>query len=324
MTDPAHLSPRRTTSSSVTPVARIDRAQAAFFKLASREKFGRLKRQAFQDWFCDVMSLAYPTDFETVRLTQGDGGIDGFSLSTLGVFQVYAPRDQRTGDIVDKIEADIVKARDYLKKRNVEMKSWTFVHNDSDGLAPEVVAKLAEVKQANPKVTIERWSHEMIWQVLKTLDPEQLAELFGDGPTEANIESLKIPEIIPVIERLRRASPNPIPTVGFPDPEKLEHNGLSPESADWLRLGERKESLVDACLKTNQNPTAGEQIAEAFRQKYQELRGSNLVSDMIFQILWEFAGGEEFTSRQQQAAIAAVMSYFFHKCDIFENVPETK
>ena len=37
----------------------MDRAQAAFFKFASREQFGRLKRQAFQDWFCNVMSLAY-------------------------------------------------------------------------------------------------------------------------------------------------------------------------------------------------------------------------------------------------------------------------
>lgn len=300
----------------------MDRAQTAFFKLASRERFGRLKRQAFQDWFCDVMSLAYPTDFEIVRLAQGDGGMDGFRLSTSGVYQVYAPRDQKTSEIMDKIEADIAKARDYLAKRNVEMKCWTFVHNDSDGLAPEVVAKLAEVKQANPNVTIERWSYEKMWEVLKTLDTDQLTELFGDGPTEANIDSLQIPEIIPVIERLQRASPNPFPTVGFPDPEKLEHNGLSPVNADWLRLGERKESLVDACLKTNQNPTAGEHIAEAFRRKYQQLRGSNMDSDAIFSILWEFAGGEEFTSRQQQAAIAAVMSYFFHRCDIFENVPE--
>jgi hypothetical protein len=321
MRTPLHLSPPSTILSSVKPVASMDRAQAAFCKLASREKFGRLKREAFQDWFCNVMSLAYPTDFETVRLAQGDGGLDGFRLSTSGVFQVYAPRDQKTGEIVEKIEADIVKARDYLKVRNVEMKCWTFVHNDFDGVAPAVVAKLAAVQQANPNVTIERWSHEMIWQVLKTLERDQLVELFGEGPTEANIESLRIPEIIPVIARLQRASPNPIPIVGFPDPKKLEHNGLSPESADWLRLGERKESLVDVCLKTNQNPTAGEQIAEAFRQKYQELRGSNLDSDIIFQLLWEFAGGEEFTSRQQQAAIAAVMSYFFHKCDIFENVP---
>lgn len=322
MTNPVDLSPRMTTGSSVTPVAGMDRAQAAFFKLASREKFARLKRQAFQDWFCDMMSRAYPTDFETVRLTQGDGGMDGFRMSTSGVFQVYAPRDQRTGEIVEKIDVDIAKARDYLKKRNVEMKSWTFVHNDFDGLAPEVVAKIAEVTQANPKVTIERWSYEMIWQVLKRLDTDQLTELFGDGPTEANIDSLQIPEIIPVIERLQRASPNPIPALVLPGPEKLEHNRLSPESADWLQLGERKESLVDACLKTNQNPTAGEHIAEAFRLKYRKLRDSNLNSDMIFQILWEFAGGEEFTSRQQQAAIAAVMSYFFHRCDIFENVPE--
>ena len=299
----------------------MDRAQAAFFKLASREQFGRLKRQAFQDWFCQVMSIAYPTDFEAVRLSQGDGGLDGFRLSTSGVYQVYAPRDQKTREIVNKIEADISTAREYLKERKVEMRSWTFVHNDFDGLAPDVIAKLAEVTQANSNVTIERWSYEMMWQLLKSLDVEQLSELFGDGPTEANIESLEIPEIIPVIERLQRANPNPIPTVSFPDPEKLEHNGLSEECADWLRLGERKESLVDACLKTNQNPTAGEQIAEAFRRKYKELRGSNLRSDVIFQILWEFAGGEEFTSRQQHAAIAAVMSYFFHKCDIFENVP---
>jgi hypothetical protein len=301
----------------------MDRAQTAFFKLASREKFGRLKRHAFQDFFCEVMNLAFPADFQAVRLAQGDGGIDGFRLSTSGVYQVYAPREQKTSVIVDKIENDFAMAREYLKKSNVEMREWTFVHNDFDGLAPEVNAKVAELMQANQFVRIEIWKYDSIWQVLKKLETEDLTELFGQSPTEANIENLQIPDIIPVIERLCRATPNPIPVVSFPDPEKLEHNRLSSDDANWLRLGETKESLVDAILKTHQNPTAGEQIAEAFRQKYKELRGRNMSSDMIFQILWEFAGGEVFTSREQNAAIAAVMSYFFHKCDIYENVPKT-
>ncbi|QDU48441.1 ABC-three component system protein [Gimesia panareensis] len=302
----------------------MDRAQKAYFKLASREKYGRLKRQGFEDWFCEIMQLAYPTDFEAVRLAQGDGGMDGFRLSTSGVYQVYAPREQKTSEIVSKITKDILTAKDYLLERNVEMKSWTFVHNDSDGLAPDVMAKLGEVKQLYTDVFIDRWGFEMIWQTLKTLELDQLEELFGESPTEANIENLEIPEIIEIIARLQRTNPNPIPRFSFPDPAKLAHNRLSDESADWLQLGERKESLVEACIKTNQDPTVGEKIAEAFRVKYQELRSSNLESDMIFQILWEFAGGEELTSRQQQAAIAAVMAYFFHKCDIFENVPESK
>ncbi|QDU48440.1 ABC-three component system middle component 6 [Gimesia panareensis] len=144
-------------------------------------------------------------------------------------------------------------------------------------------------------------------------------QLFGENSTEANIENLEFPEII---ARLQHTNLSPISRFSFPDPAKLAHNRLSDESADWLRLGERKESLVEACIKTNQDPTVGEKIAEAFRVKYQELRSSNLESDMIFQILWEFAGEEELTSRQQQATMAAIMAYFFHKCDIFENVPE--
>ena len=66
---------------------------------------------------------------------------------------------------------------------------------------------------------------------------------------------------------------------------------------------------------------AGEAIAEAFRSKYEHTKMSGSTPDEIFAILWEFAGADHFTKPPQIAAVAAVVSYFFSTCDIFENTP---
>ena len=210
-----------------------------------------------------------------------------------------------------------------MSDRAVKLQRWVFVHNDEDGLASEVVSKLTELSQDNKAIDIQRWSFEMIWQKLKELDVDQLIELFGAGPSEASVEQLAVPEIIEVVSRLERQNPPPLADMTIPDAGKLEYNKLSPESELWLQMGRLKVGLVEKCFDTLGDPTAAERIAEAFRQKYASLRADQLPPDSIFSILWEFAGGVDLVGQKQQAAIAAVMAYFFNACDIFENVLES-
>jgi len=301
----------------------MDRLQRSFFQLAARCEFMRLRRTAFQDWFCRIMGLAHSGDFISVRLTQGDGGLDGFRLSTSTVYQAYAPRDLSPSDTVAKIGRDFEKARSYLKGNGVSLKGWVFVHNDEDGLAPEVTAKVGALKQDcdTDGVLIQVWAFESIWQTILGLTTDQLVDLFGAGPVEDSLKNLGIPDIVAVVERLHREAPPPIADMSIPDPKKLEFNQLSQESRDWLILGRSRVSLVPACFSVLPNPEIGERIGEAFRKKYRELRGGGMEADAVFATLWEFAGGGDFVRQTEQAAIAAIMAHFFNACDIFENAP---
>ena len=97
-------------------------------------------------------------------------------------------------------------------------------------------------------------------------------------------------------------------------------NDLSADVADFLRIGQRKEPLVDDFMHKMVWPDTPEKIAEAIREKYQGLKRLGLAPDAIYAHLEQFVGvqGEP---RRKTAALA-VLSYFFERCDIFEDVDD--
>ena len=61
-------------------------------RLAYRDKFRSLSCEAFQLWFEKLVGALHPVgDFQPIRKTQGDGGLDGFVISSQLVYAVYAP-----------------------------------------------------------------------------------------------------------------------------------------------------------------------------------------------------------------------------------------
>jgi len=156
---------------------------------------------------------------------------------------------------------------------------------------------------------------------LEKLSVDQLTDLFGQGPTEENVDRLAFPAIRVVIEYLSRTDAPADVDITMPDPDKLEHNKLGQEKADLLRVGRSRQGLVEQYLNGITDPTTGEKIAEAFRERYASLKDSGMDADQIFTSLWRFAGGEHFVQPDQFAAVTAVLAYFFSSCDIFDNVP---
>lgn len=265
------------------------------------------------------MGVAHPEDYENIRLTQGDGGLDGILLSTSTAFAVFAPRESSGNAVVTKMQADFVTACSTMERRGAKLLGMVFVHND-EGLTKVTGPALVKLAQANPGVRFTRWTFERIWQELETLTIDQLTDLFGVGPTEENVDRLTFPSIREVIEFLSQAEPRTLAPIGIPDPEKLEHNNLSPEQADMLRVGRHRQGLVGDFLDAMTDPTTGERIAEAFRDQYASLKDGGMTAPEIFTVLSRFAGCEHFTQPDQIAAVMAVMAYFFSSCDIFENV----
>jgi len=297
----------------------ISKTELHIFKISAHDSLGHLRRDAFQDKVADMLEKVFGDDFVRVRLSVGDGGLDGFRLSTSECFQGYAPRDQRTDKIVGKIGKDFAKAQSYLKDQGVEMTAWTFVHSDHDGLPKEVVAKLTEVRQSNPKIPVRHWGFDQLWRQLRDLDKRDLEDLFPGSALDASLENLELQEIIAVLERLSRQDPPPVPNITFPDVAKLDFNKLSSKVANYLKTAENHEELVEDAIEADPNPNAGEQIAEAFRVKYGDLKNRGDSPEEIFWTLYSYTGGDEFTGPKQQAAVFAVLAYYFHRCDIFEN-----
>lgn len=298
----------------------MDRLQRGFFRLAAENDYLKLKRTEFQAWFNRIMEKVHPDDYENIRVTQGDGALDGLLIRSGTVFQVYAPRDQSQSEINEKIDSDFATAKTTMADRGAELERWVFVHND-EGLTKDTGPKLVKLRQANPTVRIERWTFEGIWVELEKLSVDQLTDLFGQSPTESNVDRLVFPAIRDVIEYLSRTEAPADVVITMPDPDKLEHNKLGDEKADILRVGRSRQALIEQYLNGMTDPTTGEDIAEAFRERYACLKDSGINADQTFTSLWRFAGGEHFVQPDQFAAVTAVFAYFFSSCDIFENVP---
>jgi hypothetical protein len=288
--------------------------------MAAENAFLKLKRTEFQAWFGQIMEKAHPDEYENIRVTQGDGGLDGLLIRSAAVFQVYAPREQSASEIITKIDSDFATAKETMGERGAKLKRWIFVHND-EGLTKETGPKIVEIEQANSDVKIERWSFEGIWLEHEKLSVDQLTDMYGQGPTEENVDRLAFPAIRDVIGYLSRNNAPTNVDMVMPDPDKLEHNKLGPERADMLRVGRHRQGLVEQYLNGMTDPTTGEEIAQAFRDKYACLKASGMSAGQIFTSLWRFAGGEHFVQPDQNAAVTAVLAYYFSSCDIFENVP---
>ena len=61
-------------------------------KLKFRDEFRSHHGEAFQNWFEKIARTLHGNDcFLAIRVTQGDGGLDGLVLQSGLVYQVYAP-----------------------------------------------------------------------------------------------------------------------------------------------------------------------------------------------------------------------------------------
>lgn len=295
----------------------LDDTQISFYGLRFENAFLREKGKAFETFFARVMGHGFPGDFEPVRPygPRGDLKCDGYRGSDGTVFQSYAPDAMKLDQLLAKIDEDFHGA---LLQWGSRMRRWAFVHNDMRGLPAEANRKMADLRAANPAVAIDVIGYPELREIAMRLAVHQLQDLFGDVPSQRTMEKLDFAALSPVLAAIQRREPEAEPPLTAPSPEKLEANALSTDAAGLLRQGRRREKLVEEFFAAWPDPGFGEEIAEAFRQHYAKLKAVALGPDEIFGELQSFAGGMSGPP-SRQAAVLAVMSYFFERCDIFED-----
>ncbi len=140
-------------------------------RLAYREKFRSLHGEAFQLWFEKLARALYPTgDFQPVRKTSGDGGMDGFIISSRLVYQVYAParmEELRDALTAKKIRSDFAAAHICLSGK---MKSWVFIHNHPEAkLGKLSITAINELRTQYQEVQISVLDIDTLWERLQDL-----------------------------------------------------------------------------------------------------------------------------------------------------------
>ena len=295
----------------------MDEVQAAFYRVQFQNAFLVKKGAEFQDWFADLAGRAFGPDFEAVRSygNQGDLKCDGRRVSTGAIFQCYAPYEMKATELNAKIARDFHGAHEHWRGG---MAQWVLVHNEARGLPASSLQRLDELRREYPNVRIEVWTEAELQKLADGLPLADQQALFGFAPSKSGMETLTLEALRPVIDELRRMEPEPgQEPLAPPSVDKLAKNALSDDAASLLRVGRRKDVLVDAWFRKNRSADLGERIAEAFRQRYAQLREKDRSPDEIFGHLQQYAGTGGDPGRQ--AAALAVLSYFFERCDIFED-----
>lgn len=168
-------------------------------RLVFRDKFRSLHYEAFQSWLEELLHALYPTgDFQAIRKTRGDGGLDGFVISSQLVYAIYAParrNEDRDSETAAKIRSDFTKASSTLSGN---LKAWIFVHNHPEGNLGQLgITAINDLKSQNPSINIMVLNIDGLWERLKTLSDETLNRFFGakdeDAASGSNHPELVIP-----------------------------------------------------------------------------------------------------------------------------------
>ena len=293
----------------------MDSITQAFYRHRFEIAFLRKKGNAFQDFFADIMEKAHqPGDFVRVRPwgKEGDRKNDGYLTSTRTLFQVYAPNEMSASKAVAKMDEDF---RGALAHWAHKFDHWVFVHNSVQGVGPQIHKKSLEL-EAEGDVSVRAWGYEELHRIVETLDHAKLELLFGFAPTRASMMDLGLDALMPVLEQITAMPPQSAPDLRPPPADKLQRNMLSPHVTTLLTAGMARVDLLVLYFRDRQ--PLRDEIAEAFHQRYVQLRDRAQGPDAIFTELQRFAGGSRVPSAAIQSAVLAVLAFFFEACDIFE------
>ncbi len=288
------------------------------FHLAFLEAAG----DAFQNLFSSVMELRYPGDFARVRPwgNIGDRKNDGYLRSQRKLFQCYAPRGMALARYLEKINEDFAGALPYWKQY---FDQWIFTHNDTQGLAPDVLSLLLDLSAQNHPLAATHWGRTELLLEFKQLSLSDKGSLLGPAPGLRDVVDLRLEAVKNLLEHIA-LQPEPLALdIREVPADKLEHNQLSPAAATLLKAGMTRSQVVAKYLRGISDQTRYDRMASAFRLRYEKLKSDGLTPDDIFVGLQKFVAGEAVASPTHQAATLAILAFFFEACEIFERPNET-
>ena len=287
-------------------------------------KLRRSDGKAFQDFVADFLSRLYPDDFIRVRPhgPRGDGGMDGFRLSTGTLYQCYGAREgyvHAIDDVCRKLVDDFHTAR----TKTPEMRQWLFTHNLTDLPRPLVDAYL-EVERAGAAAGIGVGLHgpQKFRDLLSGLDEDDLEDLIGIGVYSAD-DVERLPETVNIIIRRVIEELDGLPPryddKSRPPVEKFDFNLIPPRwRSNFISYYPHSQTVKDL-VATASDVVTPIALPEFMRMRYTALRAEGFDAGGILKFMHEELAGyvNEYDGRYEAAM--AVLACMFESCVIFED-----
>ena len=98
--------------------------------------------------------------------------------------------------------------------------------------------------------------------------------------------------------------------------EKIDKNSLS-SVAGQIKMGLSRCNTIEQYFNRNPDATFATRLTYIMTKKYKDLK--NICDDNLelFNLLWDFASGNNIDFNYRAAGLA-IVSYFFEKCEVFE------
>jgi len=292
--------------------------EKAYYESCFERDYATKKATEFQDFFAEIMEKRYPADFVRIRPwgSSGDRKNDGYLRSKRMLFQVYAPNEMTAAQAIAKIDEDFRVALPHWRSY---FDTWVFVHNSRQGLAPQILKKLRDLRsEFLGQVNLIHWGFEELKSEVFSLDIDGMSSLFGLALTDRDIQEIGFEDIRVLLARIGGTETSMDIDVRPVPGEKLSFNALGPDVETLLRAGMRKSANVEKFLAQWHDPGLGDRMAKTFENQYRSLRDTGMSPDDVFRGLQEFAGGRKRGTPRHEAAVLAVLAYLFERCDIFE------
>ncbi|MFZ4700322.1 MAG: hypothetical protein ACOYMG_09740 [Candidatus Methylumidiphilus sp.] len=258
-------------------------------KLKYRDEFRSFYGEAFQNWFEKLAVVLHGEDcFLAIRVTRGDGGLDGLVLQEGRVYQIYAPPSLGTdSNTAAKVKEDFNKAKITL---NNSLKIWTFVHNSSDGKVGHLTAAaLKKLKDENPAIIVEAIDIDLLWERLEKLPNEKLAALFGI-PEQPNLAE---PQIRALLNRAIDLANQDNRRKAF---ETMEEALVMAESENLINL--QAEILISLSLISSKRDGLGDM--SHFLKRLQSLQST--ITEAPVMVMFHRAQGAYFEDKRDLKA----------------------
>ena len=295
-----------------------DHISRAWWRLRFEVEFRRSKGQGFEDLVQRILEHRFPDEYKPVKAAGsiGDKKCDGLLTEQRLLVACYGPEGGNKDKATAKIASDFGGAQQHWAD---DFDTWAFAHNDTAGAPPYVHESLKAItNSADHSKVAEEWGYARLRDLVFELTHEQLTELLGPPVTLADILSVEIADIAPLLKAVEDATANPLAEVEPVPVDKLERNDFSEWAIELLQLGRRRSPAVGTYfenLKTR--PLFRDDLGTRFTARYVGLRDDGRTPDEILGALIEWVAGSAPHPKTHGAALT-VIAYFLDQCDIYE------
>ncbi|KMO37011.1 hypothetical protein PUR29_25825 [Methylobacterium ajmalii] len=291
-------------------------------------KLYRTHGEEFENFFATMMEMRHGEEFERVAASgrAGDRKCDGFLHTTAEVFQCYGAakggenRKSVNKTLTKKMETDYRGAARHWTR----MTRWHMVHNFVDGPTAEPLAKIEELRLANPQHQLHLFGKMSFKKVIFALEEPDVVRLIGRAATLADFENLQPPEVVAVLHAVVKAISDDLPedddAASVPR-DKLRYNAITGAVARKIAMGQTNADIVRAHILNDPNPLLGITLANEFRRRYKDLDLQDLTSNEIMLGLYDGIVGTGNPTQERDVAAWSLLAYLFDACTVFKDRP---